>query len=286
MSRLAADGLYGADVAEGLAQIGPVPSEDPMGRKITELYKRKFMPPPQRDPSLPKPRPQTLYKDVITQENLQKCRDYLAANAAAFDYAEKKWGVPREVAVSLLFQETRLGTFLGKESAFLTLASMAASRSPEQIQTYLDRLPDTQVHRDWIVETMGKRSDWAYKELAAFIRFTRAAGIDPLSVPGSIYGAIGLCQFMPSNLEPLGADGNNDGVVNLFEPQDAVASLAYYLSKNGWKSGMSRDMRIKVLKRYNNSFTYANTILTMAEALQKARPAAAAAPKKTRASGK
>lgn len=273
-ARLAADGLYGADVEAALLQIGNVPSEDPMGRKITELYKRKFVAPPPKDPNAPKAPPQTVYKDSVTPENIEKCREFLKQNAAAFAKAQRIYGVPKEVAVALLFVETRLGAYIGKVPAFLTLASMSASRSPEIIPTFLAKLPDTQAHTDWISGTMQKRSDWAYKELAAFIRFVRAAKIDPMSVAGSMYGAIGLCQYMPSNLEPLGADGNNDGVVNLFEPEDAIASLSNYLHKHGWKPGLTRNKRIVVLKKYNNSFAYANTILTLAEAIDRAEGAA------------
>lgn len=280
VSRLSADGLYGPDIEAALLQIGDVPSEDPMGRKITELYKRAFVPPPPRDPNAPKRPPQTVYKGVITDETIAKCRAFLDANAAAFAQSERLTTVPKEVAVSLLFVETRLGTFMGKAPAFLTLASMSATRNPEQIPTFLSNLPDTASHTDWITERMQKRSDWAYKELAAFIRFARAAGIDPMSVPGSIYGAIGLCQYMPSNLEPLGADGNGDGVVNLFQPEDAIASLTHYLRQHGWKPGLSRDKRIAVVKRYNNSFTYANTILTLAEAVERGTATPPAPPAK------
>lgn len=284
--RLTESGVYGADVEQALLAIGPLPSQDPMGRKITELYKRAFVPRAPVDPSLPRPKPRTVYEGHVTEENLQKCRVFMAANKQALEMGRTRYGVPPEVAVSLLFVETRLGGFMGKEKAFLTLASMAASREPSQINDYLAPLPNTDANTGWIAEKMRQRSDRAYKELVAFIQFTRAARIDPLSVPGSIYGAIGLCQFMPSNLESLGADGNGDGVVNLFEAPDAIASLGNYLAKHGWKSTASRDIKIKVIKRYNNYFVYANTILTMAEALSKPQNAAAKPAAKPTSAGK
>ena len=48
---------------------------------------------------------------MITAENVEKCRAVLEANEPAFDYAERTFGVPRQISVSLLFEETRLGTF-------------------------------------------------------------------------------------------------------------------------------------------------------------------------------
>ena len=40
------------------------------------------------------------------------------------------------------------------------------------------------------------RSEWGYRELLALLRYAAANGRNPSSIPGSIYGAIGICQFM------------------------------------------------------------------------------------------
>ena len=44
--RLAAEGLPGPKVNALLATLAPVPSQSPMGRKMLELYKSRFMPKP------------------------------------------------------------------------------------------------------------------------------------------------------------------------------------------------------------------------------------------------
>lgn len=272
LRRLETEGMDGTELMTLLMRLD-APSQDPMGRKVRELYTRAFAPKPVTQPSGPKkpvkPRPR-LYPGVVTTENVRRCREFLQANVSAFDMGEREYGVPREVAVALLFVETRLGTVLGKEQAFYTLASMAASRSPEYISTYLPRLPDAQSHMDWIQERMEQRSDWAYKELKALIAYAHNAGTDPLSLPGSIYGAIGYCQFMPSNIPHYGADGNKDGAIDLFTVPDAVASLSNYLVKHGWNKAKNRAQRHKVIKSYNRIDIYANTILTLAEAIHKA----------------
>ena len=267
--RLRSDGLDGPDLPVLFASMG-MPSQDPMGRKIKELYTRAFAPKPTRPvkPTKPgKPKP-LVYPGVITPENVEKCRAFLEANKAAFDYAERTFGVPRQIAVSLLFVETRLGTFLGKEKAFYTLASMASSRRPEAISGYVAQLPGaTAPDRLGGIQTrMEQRSDWAYKELVALLKNLRSSGEDPLVMPGSIYGAIGLCQFMPTNIGHYGADGNGDGVVNLFTVPDAVASLANYLAQHGWNKAATRAQKQKVIKSYNRIDIYANTILGLAEA--------------------
>ena len=100
---------------------------------------------------------------------------------------------------------------------------MASSRRPEAISTYVAQLPGSTAadRQSWIQQRMEQRSDWAYKELVALLKNIRSSGEDALTMPGSIYGAIGLCQFMPTNISHYGADGNGDGVVNLFTVPDA-----------------------------------------------------------------
>lgn len=263
--RLRADGIAGPDVDGLFRRLGDTASQDPMGRKVKELYTTKYLkPPPSDTPPTGKPRPR-LYPGVVTDENARKCRAFVEANKEAFVHAESTYGVPRNVAVSLLFVETRLGTNLGKRNAFETLASMAASTSPDSIPVWLAQLPDSGQRLDWISEKMRIKSDWAYLELRALIRHSRANGLDPMQMPGSIYGAIGICQFMPTSLLRYGADGDGDGRVDLFTTADAVASLGRYLKENGWKPGMDRTGRHKALRRYNNLAIYADTILTLAD---------------------
>ena len=263
--RLTADNLYAADLDDIFRRLD-TPSQDPMGRKVQELYRNAFTPPsPPPPPGTPAKTPRYINTNVVNEGNAALCRQFLIDNEQPFARAETLYGVPRDIAVSLLFVETRLGEYLGKNDVFYTLASMASSRHPDQIPLWLEQLENPEGRLDWIQERMEQRSDWAYKELTAFIRYARANNFQLLSVPGSVYGAMGLCQFMPSNLLPYGADGNGDSVINLFIADDAIASLCNYLAQNGWKPGLSRADRHAALKRYNRLNIYANNILCLAD---------------------
>jgi membrane-bound lytic murein transglycosylase B len=180
-------------------------------------------------------------------------------------------GIPPEILVSLLFVETRLGTAIGGgENALYTLASMALSKKPEQIPLWLAKLPEDHVQRlDWIEDLMQKRSEWAYKEVKALVAYVRKYRMDMTAIPGSYYGAIGYCQFMPTNIEPYGVDGDGDGVLNFFTMSDAIASVANYLAKHGWKPGLNREAQHKVLRTYNRVDIYPNTILALADLVKK-----------------
>jgi membrane-bound lytic murein transglycosylase B len=56
-----------------------------------------------------------------------------------------------------------------------------------------------------------QKASWAYRELKAFLTYTEKEGMDPTTIKGSYAGAMGISQFMPSNIAPYGKDGNADG---------------------------------------------------------------------------
>ena len=168
--------------------------------------------------------------------------------------------VPKEIVISILLVETELGRNLGGRGAFNTLASMASS-DLETIRPYL--APDllTDRNENFARTRCRQKAEWAYEELKSLIRYSSERGIDPLSIPGSIYGAIGLCQFMPSQIPLYGVDADKDGLINLFSEQDALYSVANYLSAHGWQCGISTKRQHRVILAYNNSNIYASTVL-------------------------
>ena len=273
LDRLRQDGLTGDEIAYLFVRLGEAPSQDPMGRKVQELYTGKFL----RTPKPPAPKdntpnatgiPRPWYKGFVTDANARRCRTFINTHLDAFKASEETYGVPTEVAAALLFVETRLGDYLGEQNAFVTLASMAASRSPEAIPDWLSKLPGVENRMDWVSARMQDKADWAYDELKALLEYSLANGVDPFEIPGSGYGAVGLCQFMPSNLSRYAVDGDGDGIVDLFAPADAVASLSNYLARHGWKKDLAVPEQIRVLRRYNNLAVYANTILALAEKIR------------------
>ncbi|WP_276819368.1 lytic murein transglycosylase [Mailhella massiliensis] len=270
--KLQKDGLDKNFTRDVFARLDMPPSPVPMGIKVKELYTNAFIPRPKARPpksfetklGIPGP----WFKGVVTTKNAKLCREFMNKHAVAFARAELNYGVPSEVAAALLFVETRLGGYLGKHNAFYMLASMAVTRSPEAIPEYTAKLAGADQHLPWIRGKMELKADWAYKELKALLAYCHANRIDPLKVKGSVYGAIGLCQFMPSNISRYGVDGNGDGIIDLFQVDDAVSSLSNYLRRNGWKSGLSVQRQTRVLRTYNAMDIYAHTILALAKTIR------------------
>ncbi len=271
-AKLQRDGLDARRTDELFAKLDMPPSAVPMGIKVKELYSNKYLPKPKARPQKPFETklgiPGPWFKGVVTAANARTCREFMDKHAVAFARAELNSGVPSEVAAALLFVETRLGGYLGKHNAFYMLASMSVTRQPSDIPEYLAKLQGSEQHLPWIQEKMRVKADWAYSELKALLSYCYANGIDPLKVKGSIYGAIGLCQFMPSNISRYALDGNGDGVIDLFTVDDAVASLSNYLRRNGWKQGLSVTQQTRVLRSYNAMDIYAHTILALAKTIR------------------
>lgn len=265
--RLQKDPQIKGDVSGYFANL-PQYSPDPMGVKVKELFTSAFLRKKKPDSDKPRLPPSRIYRNVVTADTLAKCNAFLARNKPFFDAVEKKYPVPRQTLAALLFVETRLGTFVGKENAFWSLACMAAADTPERMTGGLDGIPLSNQHTPWLKARLTDKSAWAYKELRALLAFCSGQSLDPHAMPGSVYGAIGICQFMPSNLDPYGDDGDGDGVVNLFSEPDAIFSAASYLTKHGWAANLNVDRQRAVLKRYNNLNIYANTILALAETIR------------------
>lgn len=267
VNRLVADGFDKAQVEDLFNRMEGNYSSGPMEHKLRALFTRKFAPPVPL-PVGKKKAPPSVYPGVLVPENLKRAKAFLLENRIVLRRMEKRFGVPKEVAVGLMLVETRLGNFLGKEQAFYNLACLAASDSLQRMLPQLSDLKFTEKREMWLAQRLEDKSSWAYAELKALITYSDQNGLDPLTMPGSIYGAVGICQFMPSNILRFGVDGDGDGKVNLFHVQDAIHSLANYLKFHGWKPGITRASQNKVLRHYNNSATYANTILAVADALR------------------
>ena len=282
MHRLHKDGVTMPYLRSMFGRMGDAYSHLPMGTKVTELFSNKFVPKPPREKPGKKPDTPPVYRNMVTPEIVTRCKAYREQHAVAFAGMEKRYGVPAEVVAALLMVETRLGNYLGKNSSFWSLACMAAADTSARVEAVFPTLPlpMTPDKEEWLAKVLRERSAWAYKELLALIVFSKANGLDPLAMPGSVYGAIGICQFMPSNLPKFAADGNMDGIINLFEPGDAIFSVGNYLKEHGWTgetiTEKTRAEQHATLKRYNKSNVYANTILALAEAMNAPAPPAEA----------
>lgn len=210
----------------------------------------------------------TVRKDYLGKGVIARARAYMHENRVVLEEIDALYGVPKEVVVSILLIETRLGRNTGNRLVFNRLASMALSTDLETVRPHLGNDLLTSENEEFARHRCREKGDWAYNELKALIVLAERDGLDPLGIRGSIYGAIGQCQFMPSNVFLYGVDADQDGRVDPFTKMDALHSIANYLRGHGWRPGMDRDGRHRVIFGYNHSTVYANTVLAVAERLE------------------
>lgn len=209
------------------------------------------------------------YNQYLHSSVILLAKKYIRVHLTDLEAAEKRYGVDKEIITAIILVETNLGTLLGKSHVFSTLATMASLSEPLLKEKLWRRIPaKRRLARKRYDKKVSQKAEWAYNEVKAFINYTSHEKIDPYTIYGSYAGAMGIAQFMPSNIMPLGRDGNNDGRVDLFNHADAIASIANYLKHYGWRSGMNDKDAYKVIFTYNHSKPYVKTILAIAKSLK------------------
>lgn len=209
------------------------------------------------------------YDQFLRSQRIQMARQYITEHSGALAAAEAQYDVPRSVITAIMLVETQLGTVVGNQTVFNILSTMAALEDRAVREMFWEELPrEGRLSRQAFEKKADQKSDWAYLELKALLRFGEMQNIDPVTIRGSYAGAMGYCQFMPSNALRLGVDGNGDDRVDLFDHTDAIASVANYLRHHGWKPDLSREQQYRVILKYNYSRPYANTILKIADQLE------------------
>lgn len=147
----------------------------------------------------------------ITSAMLDNGSAFWARHASALDRASSKYGVPPEYIVAIIGVETRWGGFLGTHRIMDALATLAFDYP--------------------------RRADYFRDELAQFLLMAEDQGFDPLQPVGSFAGAMGLGQFMPSSWHGYAVDFDGDGRRDLWNPEDAIGSVAHYFNAHGWNKG-------------------------------------------------
>ena len=209
------------------------------------------------------------YGQFLKDRRIQMARQYMIDHSGALAAAEDRYGVAREIITAIMLVETQLGTLVGNQTVFNILSTMAALDDTAVRKAFWNDLPtDRRLKRKAFEKKADRKSSWAYAELKALLKYVKEERIDPVAIQGSYAGAMGYCQFMPSNALRLGVDGNGDERVDLFDHTDAIASVGNYLKHHGWKPGMKRNQQFQVILKYNYSKPYANTILDIAARLR------------------
>jgi membrane-bound lytic murein transglycosylase B len=211
------------------------------------------------------------YAQFLEDYAVNKAISYLKAHKAILREVEGRFGISAPVVVAILCVETACGTYIGRYTTFNLLVTQALSLEPD-IYREIYRLIPSEEKGELTQQTVKKRlkgkSRKAYHELKALLNYTRDYGIDPFSIQGSAEGAIGIPQFLPSNIKVYGYDGDGDGKIDVFQHEDAIASVASFLKAFRWRNGNGYQKKKEIIRRYNKSDYYADTVLKLADKLK------------------
>jgi len=208
------------------------------------------------------------YDQFTNEWAIGQARKYMQTHQAQLKKIEETYGVDKHVITAIILVETALGKTLGKNSIVNILSSLSAFDNPAVRNDFWNSFKrKDEISRQAFEKRAIRKSQWAYRELKAFLEYTHKENFDPMAIRGSYAGALGIAQFMPTTLLAYAKDGNQDGVIDLFTHADSMASIASFLKRFGWKPGIDTEKAKKIIYRYNHSEYYVNTILKISNLL-------------------
>ncbi|QWD64541.1 lytic transglycosylase domain-containing protein [Polynucleobacter sp. MWH-UH2A] len=176
-------------------------------------------------------------KRFIEPVRLKAGRAFLEENQAFLGQVEQNYGVPAEVIAAIIGIETIYGRQTGNFRVKDVLSTLAFSypdtpNKPAREQLFKDQLQEL-ILLCW-TEAGGQLPAKNSAQGISQGRFNSC-----LNQNSSYAGAIGLPQFMPSSIRSFAVDGDGDGRIDLKQsPKDAIASVANFMKKHGWQTGM------------------------------------------------
>jgi membrane-bound lytic murein transglycosylase B len=215
------------------------------------------------------------YDQFLSKYSVHKAKRYIERHGTSLDEANRRFGVEPSVIVAVLMVETALGTYPGKYQTINVLSTMAVSQEPAVREKIFAGLTEEQKKMQSsavISKRLTKRASRSYRELKALLNYVHSNDIDPFTIVGSSEGAIGIPQFLPSNIKQYGRDGDGDGRIDLFNHPDAIASVANFLRAHRWGRAQGDKEKKKVILYYNRSNYYADTVFTLAQRLNGNKP--------------
>lgn len=147
----------------------------------------------------------------LTEKHISTGASFWTRHASALKRAETEYGVNPAHIMGIMGVETIYGGNVGNHRIIDALTTLAMDYP--------------------------RRAAYFTEELENFLVMAQNEGFDPSRPVGSYAGAMGLGQFMPSSFLKFAVDFDGDGRKDLWNPEDAIGSIAHYFAGHGWRSG-------------------------------------------------
>lgn len=148
-------------------------------------------------------------KNIVTRDRIEMGAERLIEHAALLREVELEYGVPAEILVSIWGIESSFGGFTGDMDSIQALATLGWE---QQFDNYFRN------------------------ELIEAVRIIDQGHVKVGQLRGSWAGALGQCQFMPSNFHAYAVDKDGDGRADIWKSlPDVFASMGNFISTYcGW----------------------------------------------------
>lgn len=188
------------------------------------------------------------YRKIFVKESRIKAgAKFYKENINLILKVSKKFGVDPFIIVTIAGIESNYGSHHSQFSVFNSLY--------------------TQIHE------MPKRSKWASKQLAEFLKYCFEDQLDTQLIGGSYAGAFGYGQFIPSSFNSYAIDFNEDGVRQPYDWPDVLGSIANYLRLNGYRLNSKNYAKggdiWKSIYAYNHADNYVMAVLELTQEIKK-----------------
>lgn len=162
--------------------------------------------------AVPRPGAWSRYRaKFLTELHISSGASFWARHHSALKRAHAEYGVTPEHIMGIIGVETLYGRNVGNHRILDALTTLAMDYP--------------------------RRASYFTEELENFLVMAQKEHFDPSRPVGSYAGAMGLGQFMPSSFLKFAVDFNGDGQKDLWDPEDAIGSVAHYFSSHGWRAG-------------------------------------------------
>lgn len=187
--------------------------------------------------------PWTYYRNFfLTPKRIDLGAKYLKDHHAVLMQMQHKYGIPASIITAIIGVETEYGTHLGIYPVLSSLYTLGFYYPP--------------------------RETFFRKEFEQYLILTRDNHLNPKAIKGSYAGALGIPQFMPSSYRYFGVAYSKGDNVNLFNNNDAIASVANYFHKNGWRANQPIAYQMKSKNAWRNKKTTTLLALPFGNSMQ------------------
>lgn len=146
---------------------------------------------------------------ATSEWRIEKGQKLYKENLTQLSKITKKYGIPERILVSFWGLETNYGGYTGTTPIIEALATLSYDL---------------------------RRRDFFSTELIAALKIIDKGYVQASEMKGSWAGAMGQCQFMPSNYLRYAVDGDMDNKKDLWNSKpDIFNSMGNFLKRLGWK---------------------------------------------------